>query len=137
MSYGKGTICGQVIGDVHGPSTEGMTEEKISQKYPNGITHYSDIFQDRHRRRWKIGDWPDDTDMMRCILDTFVACLKDDTFDIARRFKEWMMNGGMGIDRHIFHVGKIFGYGFSVKGFILYTFECIFQLTRIARRTYT
>ena len=53
MSYGKGTICGQVIGDVLGPGTEGMTEKEISQKYPNGITHYSDIFQDRHRK-WTI-----------------------------------------------------------------------------------
>ena len=109
MSYGKGTICGQVIGDVLGPGTEGMTEKEISQKYPNGITHYSDIFQDRHRK-WKIGDWPDDTDMMRCILDTFVACLKDDTFDITRRFKEWMMNGIMGIGRHTYNVMALSDY---------------------------
>ena len=29
--------------------------------------------------------------MMLCILDSFVACQKVDTLDIARRFKEWMM----------------------------------------------
>ena len=87
-----------------------MTEGEISQKYPNGITHYSDIFQYRHSRRWKIGDWPDDTDMMRCILDTFVACLKDDTFDITRRFKVWMMNGIMGIGRHTYNVMALGDY---------------------------
>ena len=53
--------------------------------------------QDDHRRRWQKGDWTDDTDMMLCILDSFVACQKVDILDIARRFKEWMMNGGMGI----------------------------------------
>ena len=57
----KGTIYGQAIGDALGLGTEGMTDEDMAWKYPNGITHYSDIFQDRHRRRWKIGDWTDDT----------------------------------------------------------------------------
>ena len=47
--------------------------------------------QDDHRRRWQRGDWTDDTDMMLCILDSFVACQKVDFLDIARRFKEWMM----------------------------------------------
>ena len=106
----KGTIYGQVIGDALALGTEGMTEGEISQKYPNGITHYSDIFQYRHSRRWKIGDWPDDTDMMRCILDTFVTCLKDDTFDITKRFKEWMMNGIMGIGRHTYNVMALSDY---------------------------
>lgn len=68
----KGTIYGQAIGDALGLATEGMAEEEISQKYPNGITHYSDIFQDRHRRRWKIGDWTDDTDMMLCIANAVI-----------------------------------------------------------------
>ena len=106
----KGTLYGQVIGNALALGTEGMTEGEISQKYPNCITHYSDIFQYRHSRRWKIGDWPDDTDMMRCILDTFVACLKDDTFDITRRFKEWMMNGIMGIGRHTYNVMALSDY---------------------------
>ncbi len=33
------------------PGTEFMTDEDMAQKYPNGITHYSEIFQDRHRKR--------------------------------------------------------------------------------------
>ena len=70
----KGTIYGQAIGDALGLGTEGMTDEDIAWKYPNGIRHYSDIFQDRHRKRWKIGDWTDDTDMMLCISN---AVIKD------------------------------------------------------------
>ena len=41
-------------------------------KYPNGLRHYKQIFQDRHRKRWKIGDWTDDTDMMLCIADAII-----------------------------------------------------------------
>ena len=48
--------------------------------------------------------------MMRCILDTFVTCLKDDTFDITKRFKEWMMNGIMGIGRHTYNVMALSDY---------------------------
>ena len=70
----KGTIYGQAIGDALGLGTEGMTDEDMAWKYPNGISHYSDIFQDRHRKRWKIGDWTDDTDMMLCIAN---AVIKD------------------------------------------------------------
>ena len=60
----KGTIYGQAIGDALGLGTEGMTDEDMAWKYPNGIKYYCEIFQDRHRKRWKIGDWTDDTDMM-------------------------------------------------------------------------
>ena len=30
--------------------------------------------------------------------------------DIARRFKEWMMNGGMGIGRHTYNVMALGDY---------------------------
>lgn len=48
--------------------------------------------------------------MMLCILDSFVACQKVDILDIARRFKEWMMNGGMGIGRHTYNVMALGDY---------------------------
>ena len=72
--------------------------------------HIMIIGQDDHRRRWQRGDWTDDTDMMLCILDSFVACQKVDILDIARRFKEWMMNGGMGIGRHTYNVMALGDY---------------------------
>ncbi len=105
-----GTIFGQAVGDALGLSTEFMSKQEVDQFYPNGIEDYSQIVQDDHRRRWQRGDWTDDTDMMLCILDSFVACQKVDVLDIARRFKEWMMNGGMGIGRHTYNVMALGDY---------------------------
>lgn len=105
-----GTIFGQTVGDALGLSTEFMSKQEVERFYPNGIEDYSQIVQDDHRRRWQRGDWTDDTDMMLCILDSFVACQKVDILDIARRFKEWMMNGGMGIGRHTYNVMALGDY---------------------------
>ena len=105
-----GTIFGQAVGDALGLSTEFMSKQEVDRFYPNGIEDYSQIVQDDHRRRWQRGDWTDDTDMMLCILDSFVACQKVDTLDIARRVKEWMMNGGMGIGRHTYNVMALGDY---------------------------
>lgn len=105
-----GTIFGQAVGDALGLSTEFMSKQAVDCFYPNGIEDYSQIVQDDHRRRWQRGDWTDDTDMMLCILDSFVACQKVDFLDIARRFKEWMMNGGMGIGRHTYNVMALGDY---------------------------
>ena len=105
-----GTIFGQAVGDALGLSTEFMSKQEVDRFYPNGIGDYSQIVQDDHRRRWQRGDWTDDTDMMLCILDSFVACQKVDILDIARRFKEWMMNGGMGIGRHTYNVMALGDY---------------------------
>ena len=105
-----GTIFGQAVGDALGLSTEFMSKQEVDLFYPNGIEDYSQIVQDDHRRRWQRGDWTDDTDMMLCILDSFVACQKVDILDIAKRFKEWMMNGGMGIGRHTYNVMALGDY---------------------------
>jgi len=92
----KGTIYGQAIGDALGLGTEGMTDEDMAWKYPNGIRHYSDIFQDRHRKRWKIGDWTDDTDMMLCIANAVIKDKGVNYTSIARNFKEWADGEPMG-----------------------------------------
>lgn len=105
-----GIIFGQAVGDALGLSTEFMSKQEVERFYPNGIEDYSQIVQDDHRRRWQRGDWTDDTDMMLCILDSFVACQKVDILDIARRFKEWVMNGGMGIGRHTYNVMALGDY---------------------------
>lgn len=105
-----GTIFGQAVGDALGLSTEFMSKQEVDRFYPNGIEDYSQIVQDDQQRRWQRGDWTDDTDMMLCILDSFVACQKVDILDIARRFKEWMMNGGMGIGRHTYNVMALGDY---------------------------
>ena len=68
----RGCLYGQAIGDALGLGTEFMTDEDIAWKYPHGLQHYKQIYQDRHRKRWKIGDWTDDTDMMLCIADAVI-----------------------------------------------------------------
>ena len=93
----KGTIYGQAIGDALGLGTEGMTDEEMALKYPNGITHYGDIFQDHHRKRWKIGDWTDDTDMMLCIANAVIKDKGVNITSIAQNFKHWADGCPMGI----------------------------------------
>lgn len=93
----KGTIYGQAIGDALGLGTEGMTDEEMALNYPNGITHYSDIFQDHHRKRWKIGDWTDDTDMMLCIANAVIKDKGVNLTTIVQNFKVWADGCPMGI----------------------------------------
>ena len=100
----KGTIYGQAIGDALGLGTEGMTDEDMAWKYPNGIRHYGEIFQDRHRKRWKIGDWTDDTDMMLCIANAVIKDKGVNYTSIARNFKEWADGEPMGIGETTYKV---------------------------------
>ena len=100
----KGTVYGQAIGDALGVGTEGMTDEDMAWKYPNGIKHYSDIFQDRHRKRWKIGDWTDDTDMMLCIATAVIKDKGVNYTTIAHNFKDWADGEPMGIGETTYKV---------------------------------
>ena len=106
----KGTVYGQAIGDALGLGTEGMTDEDMAWKYPNGITHYKEIFQDRHRKRWKIGDWTDDTDMMLCIANAVVKDKGVNLTSIANNFKEWANGEPMGIGENTYKVLTIGDY---------------------------
>ena len=85
----RGCIYGQAIGDALGLGTEFMTDEDIAWKYPDGLQHYNQIFQDRHRKRWKIGDWTDDTDMLLCITDAVIEDKGVNFLNIAKHFKVW------------------------------------------------
>ena len=100
----KGTVYGQAIGDALGLGTEGMTDEDMAWKYPNGIQHYSDIFQDRHRKRWQIGDWTDDTDMMLCIANAVIKDKGVNYTTIAHNFKDWADGEPMGIGETTYKV---------------------------------
>ena len=106
----KGIIYGQAIGDALGLGTEGMTDEDMAWKYPNGIRHYSEIFQDRHRKRWKIGDWTDDTDMMLCIANAVIKDRGVNLTSIAKKFKEWADGEPMGIGENTYKVLMIGDY---------------------------
>ena len=100
----RGCLYGQAVGDALGLGTEGMTDEDIAWKYPNGLQHYSQIFQDRHRNHWQIGDWTDDTDMMLCIADAVIEDKGVDFHNIARHFKNWADGIPVGIGANTFKV---------------------------------
>ena len=106
----KGCLYGQAIGDALGLGTECMTDEDISWKYPNGLQHYNQIYQDRHRKRWEIGDWTDDTDMMLCIADAVNEDKGVNFLNIARHFKTWAEGMPMGIGSHTYKVLTIGDY---------------------------
>lgn len=100
----KGTIYGQAIGDALGLGTEFMDDYDMAWKYPNGLTNYSEIFQDRHRRRWEIGDWTDDTDMMLCIANAIIKDKGVNLTTIAQNFKDWANGVPMGIGANTYKV---------------------------------
>ena len=130
----KGVIFGQAIGDALGLGTEGMTDEDMAWKYPNGIRHYSDIFQDRHRKRWKIGDWTDDTDMMLCIANAVIKDKGVNYTSIARNFKEWADGEPMGIGETTY---KVLSFGDYVeKPFDASKMLCMFDLRYKKRAFY-
>ena len=100
----KGTIYGQAIGDALGLGTEFMDDHDMAWMYPNGLTHYSEIYQDHHRRRWKKGDWTDDTDMMLCIANAIIKDKGVNLASIAKNFKDWANGEPMGIGANTFKV---------------------------------
>lgn len=106
----KGVIYGQAIGDALGLGTEGMTDEDMAWKYPNGLQHYGQIVQDYHRKRWKIGDWTDDTDMMLCIANAVIEDRGVDCMSVARHFKQWADGVPMGIGENTYKVLMIADY---------------------------
>ena len=95
----KGLLFGQAIGDALGLATEFMSLHEVNSNYPNGINTYSDIIQDKHRSRWEIGDWTDDTDQMLCILDSIHETKTIEPLNVAWHFFQWFKEGGMGVGK--------------------------------------
>ena len=87
-----------------------MDDYDMAWKYPNGLTHYSEIFQDHHRRRWEKGDWTDDTDMMLCIANAIIKDKGVNLSTIAQNFKDWACGTPMGIGANTYKVLMIGDY---------------------------
>jgi len=113
----KGVFFGQAIGDALGLATEFMSKEEVKEHYPNGVPHYQDIVQDKHRSRWTAGDWTDDTEQWLCILNSILEHGEIRPLDIASRMHSWMINGGMGIGISTYRVMSLPQYTeFPYKG---------------------
>lgn len=96
-----GILFGQAVGDALGLGTEFMSKEQLRACYPDGLNSYHQIVQDRHRRRWKQGEWTDDTEQMLCILFSLLELGRVDVCDVARRLRHWAYTNGRGMDRTV------------------------------------
>ena len=108
----KGVIYGQAIGDALGLGTEFMDDAEMAQKCPNGVKDYSDIYQDDHRSRWKVGEWTDDTDMMLCIANAVIEDKGVNLSHIAKNFKAWADGEPLGIGNNTY---KVLSFGDYVE----------------------
>lgn len=106
----KGAIYGQAIGDALGLGTEFMDDSCMRLAYPNGFSHYDEIFQDDHRSRWRKGEWTDDTDMMLCIANAIIKDKGVNMTTIANNFKAWASGVPMGIGAQTYKVLMVGNY---------------------------
>ncbi|NER06422.1 MAG: ADP-ribosylglycohydrolase family protein [Okeania sp. SIO3C4] len=100
----KGVIYGHAIGDAIGLATEFLDKNAYKVYYPDGFSDYSQMVMDRHRSRWKPGEWTDDTDQMLCILKSIVEKKEVEPKAIAKRIFDWAYGGGKGIGRTVYGV---------------------------------
>ncbi len=100
----KGVLFGQAVGDALGLGTEFMSRTQVRDKYPDGLRAYEQIIRDAHRKRWKRGDWTDDTEQMTLIVDSLLERKEVDVCDIGRRFAHWEGQGGLGIGDTVYAV---------------------------------
>lgn len=105
----SGLLWGAALGDAAGLATEFMSKAEAVDNYPNGISPATRVL-DKHRSRWKLGDWTDDTDQLVLLLDSILqggGVLDQRAF--AKSLKRWMQEGfpelgdssGMGIGQTV------------------------------------
>ncbi len=109
----KGVFWGQAIGDALGLGTEFLNKSEIAANYPNGLTDYSQIIQDKHRSRWQAGSWTDDTDQFLCICESIIQTKKVDELAFAQELFKWFKGSPMGIGKTVYKV-------VTVPQFVLY-----------------
>ncbi len=109
----KGVFWGQAIGDALGLGTEFLNKSEIAANYPNGLTAYSQIIQDKHRSRWEAGSWTDDSDQFLCICESIIQTKKVDELAFAKALYNWFKGSPMGIGKTVYKV-------VTVPQFVLY-----------------
>jgi ADP-ribosylglycohydrolase len=89
-----GLILGNAIGDAMGISTEFMRENEAACRYGFRYLEYSDIVSDRHRGRFRRGDFTDDTDQMLLILNNLIKYkLQPNILEFADDLLRWANTG--------------------------------------------
>lgn len=123
----KGVFYGQAIGDALGLGTEFLSKSDILRYYPNGLTDYVQIIQDKHRSRWEIGDWTDDTDQFLCICDSIITSGIVDELRFADELFKWFKGVPMGIGQTVYKV-------VSVPQFTLYPHKASELIWKMSKR---
>lgn len=100
----KGVFYGQAIGDALGLGAEFLDKDQMAEYYPNGLSEYAQIVQDKHRSRWKIGDWTDDTDQFLCICDSIIKSGEVNEIAFAEELYTWFKDVPMGIGQTVYKV---------------------------------
>ena len=108
-----GCAYGQALGDAYGLSTEFEDRRSVAEFYPDDsilipFPHYK---LTGHSRRWKRGDWTDDTDQWILILET-LALENGDEKTFAKKLSRWIRKGfpelgdyaGMGLGANVSQV---------------------------------
>lgn len=106
----KGVFYGQAIGDALGLGTEFLTKQQVEDYYPEGLTRYDQIIQDKHRSRWTIGSWTDDTDQFIALCDSIIECKGVDELNFASHLYKWYKGIPMGIGSTTQRVLALPGY---------------------------
>lgn len=106
----KGCIFGQIIGDALGLGTEFMSAKEVKHHYPDGLSDYSQIIQDKHRRRFKRGGWSDDTFTMWCVMSGIKNSSEIDVKRVAGYLMKWTEDFPMGIGGHTYEVLSLWDY---------------------------
>lgn len=106
ISQIKGVFFGQAIGDALGLGTEFMSKEEVKIAYPNGLSQYNQIVQDKHRSRWEIGAWTDDTEQFLCICDSIIKKRSVCERAFAEELLTWYNGNPLGIGYTVLNVVK-------------------------------
>jgi ADP-ribosylglycohydrolase len=108
-----GCAYGQALGDAYGLSTEFETREKVAHNYRGVSTliPFPNYFSTEHSKRWRRGDWTDDTDQWILLLETLTEGNGDERI-FAKKLKKWIERGfpelgdfaGMGLGTNVHQV---------------------------------
>lgn len=89
-----GLIYGAAIGDAVGLATRGLSVDEAAFHYTSTDIQYSDIVVDRHRVRWRPGDWTSNFDLFVLVLDSVISWGGVvDELDFAKRLSHWCQKG--------------------------------------------
>ncbi|KAJ3331771.1 hypothetical protein HDU76_002269 [Blyttiomyces sp. JEL0837] len=121
----KGLLFGAALGDAIGLATEFLSKEVSAKHYQCGPIQFGTaegfpFVWDRHRCRWAVGDFTDDTDQQLLILKTLLDNGGQfNQLDSARRLSAWVKEGFVELgNKPPYGIGATVGRVLSDKKFL-------------------